>query len=236
MNAILLSLAAFVSTSVGGLVALGLRDRLHLVLGFGAGVVLGVVLFELLPELLELSHRLGSNGQPAMLALVAGFVLLHALHRHDDGAHSKRAAGPLSVLALVAHSVIDGIGIGLAFQLSPALGVTVALAVIAHDFCDGLNTVGLMLMHGRPATRALAMLALDALAPLLGVLFARAWPLPPQAMLPGLGFLAGLLLYIGAADILPQARSRAGPAATASLLGLTALGLLVVFAAASLAR
>ena len=77
MNAVALSLLSLVSTSVGGLVALGFRDRLHLVLGFTAGVVLGVVAFDLLPEVFELSHRLGSDGQPAMVALAAGFLLFH---------------------------------------------------------------------------------------------------------------------------------------------------------------
>jgi ZIP family zinc transporter len=233
-----LSLATLLSTTAGGLCALRLRERLHLVLGFSAGVLLGVVAFDLLPESLEQSRRLNGDGQATVVALVAGFLLLHGLkkfvlprhtHQAHDASHPHRAAGVLQSLALVGHSVMDGVGIGLAFQVSPAVGVTVAIAVIAHDFCDGLNTVSLMLLHRHTPRNALRMLALDAVAPVLGAASTLAFSVPPGVLVPYLGFFAGFLLYIGAADILPQAHLRAGPAAATSLVGLTALGLAVAY-------
>ena len=132
----------------------------------------------------------------------------------------------MSTLALVGHSVMDGVGIGLAFQVSPAVGITVAIAVIAHDFCDGLNTVSLMLLHRHSTRSALRMLALDALAPVLGAASTLAFSVPPALLAPYLGFFAGFLLYIGVSDILPQAYSRAGPTAAIHLAGLTGLGAL----------
>ena len=234
MNPLWLSLATLLSTTAGGLCALRLRERLHLVLGFTAGVLLGVVAFDLLPESLEQSRRLNGDGQATVVALVAGFLLLHGLkkfvlprhtHRAHDSLHDRRAAGVLQSLVLVGHSVMDGVGIGLAFQVSPAVGVTVAIAVIAHDFCDGLNTVSLMLLHRHSARGALRMLALDAVAPVLGAASTLAFSVPPGVLVPYLGLFAGFLLYIGAADILPQAHSHAGPAAATSLVGLTVLGL-----------
>ena len=220
MNPLWLSLATLISTAAGGLCALRLRARLHLLLGFSAGVLLGVVAFDLWPESLEQSRRLSGDGQIAMVALVAGFVLFHGLkrfvlgrHAHgDDGAaHGQRAVGTVSTLALVGHSAMDGVGIGLAFQVSPAVGITVAIAVIAHDFCDGLNTVSLMLLHRHSTRSALRMLALDAVAPVLGAASTLAFSVPPTLLAPYLGFFAGFLLYIGVSDILPQAYSRAGP-------------------------
>jgi zinc transporter ZupT len=233
MNAFLFSLATFLSTSIGGLFALRFRDRLHLVLGFTAGVLLGVVSFDLLPEIFELSRRLGSDGQPAMVALAGGFLLFHGLekfvlvhrvHEAEYAHHHHPSVGVLSAVALIGHSFMDGVGIGLAFQVSPAVGFTVAVAVIAHDFCDGLNTVSLMLMHRNTTARALGMLALDAIAPVLGAVSTLAFSVPPESLVLYLGFFAGFLLYIGASDILPQAHSRAGPAAALSLIGLTVLG------------
>ena len=78
----------------------------------------------------------------------------------------------------------------------------------AHDFTDGMNTVALMLAHSGTIRRARWFLLLDALAPMLGALTTLVWQLPPSALVPYLGFLAGFLLYIGASDILPQAHSR----------------------------
>jgi len=239
MNPLWLSLATLLATAAGGLCALRLRARLHMLLGFTAGVLFGVVAFDLWPESLEQSRRLSGDGQIALMALVAGFVLFHGLrrcllgrHAHaDDGAaHDRqRALGTMSTLALVGHSVMDGVGIGLGFQVSPAVGITVAIAVIAHDFCDGLNTVSLMLLHRHTTRKALRMLALDALAPVLGAASTLAFSVPQALLAPYLGFFAGFLLYIGISDILPQAYSRAGPTAALNLAGITGLGVLTIY-------
>jgi len=238
MTAVHLSFLTFLSTSLGGLCALRFRDRLHLLLGFTAGVLLGVVAFDLLPEIFELSAKEGHDGHPAMVALVIAFllfhglekfVLVHSVHEADYAAHRHPRVGVLSAFALIGHSFMDGVGIGLAFQVSPAVGLTVAMAVIAHDFCDGLNTVSLMLIHRNTATRSIVMLALDALAPVVGTLSTLAFTLSPGALVLYLGGFAGFLLYIGVSDILPQAHSQAGPALALRLIGLTALGAALVY-------
>jgi ZIP family zinc transporter len=77
------------STAVGGVVALRSRDRLHLVLGFAAGVMLGLVAFDLLPELFELSDATFGGVPAVMVAFAAGFLLLHVVERSVamHGAH-----------------------------------------------------------------------------------------------------------------------------------------------------
>ena len=244
MNAILLSLAALASTFVGGLFALKFRDRLHYILGFTAGVLLGVVGFDLLPEIFGLAQAHGLNATFAMVALVVGFlffhglekfVLVHHVHEDDYAAHHHPKVGMLSALALAGHSFMDGVAIGLGFQIAPAVGVVVALAVIAHDFCDGLNTVSLMLVQRNTTPRSFGMLVLDALAPVLGAASTLLFQLPPSMEILYLGFFAGFLLYIGASDILPEAHSQAPPAAALRLIALTCLGALFIFVAVRLA-
>lgn len=245
MTAVFLSLATFGSTLGGGLFALRFRDRLHYLLSFTAGVLLGVVSFEVLPEIFELAQQRALDVTAAMVALVVGFlffhslekfVLIHHAHEADYAAHHHPKVGILSALALVGHSVLDGVGIGLGFQVSPAVGVSIAVAVIAHDFCDGLNTVGLMLAHGNPTRRSAAMLVLDAVAPVVGALSTLLVQIPPYALMVYLGFFAGFLLYIGVSDILPEAHSGARPATAIKLMGLTALGATFIFVVARLVR
>jgi len=230
--------AAAVSTLAGGAMALRFRDRLHYLLGFTAGVLLGVVAFDLLPEIFELSRRHGFDPDAAMIALVVGFVLFHSLekfvlvHPAQEGHYSHHhhpQAGMASALVLAAHSFMDGVAIGIGFQVSPAVGLTVAIAVIAHDFSDGLNTVSLMLRHRNSPRRAMAMLVVDALAPVAGVLCALAFRIPPFQLMLYLGFFAGFLLYIGVSDILPEAHSRAGPGVALRLIALTCCGAAFVY-------
>jgi zinc transporter ZupT len=239
MTAVLLALAAFASTLAGGLFALRFRDRLHYLLAFTAGVLLGVVAFEILPEVFELAPGAAATGP--MIALVAGFllfhglekfVLLHHVHEEDYAEHRHPQVGLVSAFALAGHSFMDGVGIGLGFQAGPAVGVAVALAVIAHDFCDGLNTVGLMLAHRNPTARAVAMLVLDAAAPVLGAASTLLFSAPKGLLALFLGFFAGFLLYISTSDILPEAHSAKRPAAALVLMGLTCLGAAFIFFAA----
>lgn len=239
MTAVLLSFAAFASTLVGGLLALRFRDRLHYLLSFTAGVLLGVVTFEVLPEIFELAERQKVAATGAMVALVVGFLFFHAAekfvllhHAHESGyaEHRHPHVGVFSALALIGHSLLDGVGIGLAFQASTAVGISVAIAVIAHDFCDGLNTVGLMLVHRNTARRSAVMLLLDAAAPVLGAVSTLLFQVPASWLILYLGFFAGFLLYIGAADILPEAHSGASPAIALRLIGLTGLGAAFIFA------
>lgn len=239
MSAIFLSLAAFLSTVAGGLFALKFRDRLHFILSFTAGVLLGVVCFDVLPEIFNLAREQGVDAKGAMIALVVGFlffhslekfVLVHHVHEADYGKHHHPQVGVLSALALVGHSFMDGVGIGLAFQVSQSVGIVVAIAVIAHDFCDGLNTVSLMLVHRNTTPRAFGMLVLDAFAPVLGAASTLAFHVPAAMLMLYLGFFAGFLLYIGASDILPEAHSQNRSAITGRLIGLTCLGAAFIYA------
>src|ERR1051326_7826279 len=214
---ILLACATFVSTFLGGLFALRFRDRLHLIMGFAAGVLLGVISFDLLPEIIEQLKTYNISSAGVMVALVCGFLLFHVLektiaihHSHEDeyAEHKHPHIGILSSLALAGHSFLDGVGIGLGFQISTQVGLLVALAVISHDFTDGMNTVTLMLTHKNTPAKAKIFLVIDAVAPVLGALATLFFKLSPESLVIYLGFFAGFLLYIGASDILPEAHSK----------------------------
>ena len=83
----------------------------------------------------------------------------------------------------------------------------IALAVIAHDFSDGLNTVSLMLVNKNTIKKSLGLLLIDSLAPVLGIIISLFVHLPAAWLVLYLGFFAGFLLYIGVSDILPEAHS-----------------------------
>lgn len=218
--------------------ALRFRDRLHYLLGFTAGVLLGVVAFDLLPEVFALAREHALDPTAAMIALVVGFLLFHSLEKfvlvhpaqeEHYSHHHHPNVGVASASVLAAHSCMDGVAIGIGFQVSAMAGLTVAIAVIAHDFSDGLNTVGLMLRHRNSTRRAITMLAVDALAPLAGVLLTLVFTIPPFELMIYLGFFAGFLLYIGVSDILPEAHSRAGPGVAIKLITLTCCGAAFVY-------
>jgi zinc transporter, ZIP family len=229
--AVLLACATLISTGLGGIAAVRFRDRLHLLLGCSAGAVLGVVFFDVLPEVFSLETRSPS----VMLGAGAGFLAFFALeritalhaareHEHVDTAHQTEL-GLLGAAGLCVHSFFDGVAIGISFQASPKIGLVIALAIIAHDFSDGLNTVTVVLAHGNPVRRSVAWLLVDMVAPVVGAASTLLFTFPPEALPWVLAFFCGFFLYIGASDLLPEARTHHSP-----LVGIaTAAGMALIF-------
>jgi zinc transporter ZupT len=235
MTAILLTLTTFLSTLLGGLFGLRFRDHLNLIMGFTAGVLVGLVAFDLLPEIFQLVYTLHLDSTGPMLALMGGFltfhileksILIHFSHEEQYAVHQHPLVGVLSAVALTGHSFLDGVGIGLGFQVSTSVGLVVAIAVISHDFSDGLNTVTLMTVNKNTPRRSFLLLLADAAAPVAGAISTLFFTIPPVGLPYYLGFFAGFLLYIGASDILPQAHSNQSTALT---LALTVLGVVFAF-------
>jgi zinc transporter ZupT len=222
--AVLVAAGAFLMTLIGGGVAHRMGDRRHLVLGLAAGLMLGVVGFDLLPEALHAQPRDLFGVPAALLMFVAGFLGIHvveravAVHRAHEGeyaAHShghrhsrdSEGLGLAAAGALVGHSVMDGFAIGAAFQAGSTVGTVVAIAVIAHDFADGFNTYTITRLYGNARRRALALLLCDAVAPVAGAAITLGFLIPQGALGLYLGFFAGFLLYLATSDILPEAHS-----------------------------
>lgn len=236
MLPILLASATFFSTLSGGLTALKHKDKLHRFLGYTAGVLLGVVAFDLLPEIFEAIRNNHMEATWPMVTLVVGFLLFHTLEKSILIHHSQEEeyelhhhpdVGVASALALIGHSFLDGVGIGLGFQAGNTVGIAVAIAVIAHDFTDGLNTVNLLLLNKHLPKRAFLFLLGDAFAPVLGVASTLLFTISDKALPIYLGFFAGFLLYIGASEILPEAHSKHSSYQT---IVLTVLGAAFIFA------
>lgn len=235
MTPIFFAMAISTAIFVGGILGIKFKNRLHLVISFTSGVLLGVVFFHIIPEVFELIGEKGLSSTPAMLAVIVGFLAIHTLeksavihHSHEKGYadHHHPHVGTVGALGLAFHIFLDGMGIALAFQVSAHVGFLVAIAVIAHAFSDGLNTVSIMLLNRHTVRTAFFQLFVTAAAPVLGVLATFLFVIPDGFLVTYLGFFAGFLLYIGASDLLPEAhRSQS----SYGLIALTAFGALLMF-------
>lgn len=232
---IILSIFTFISTLSGGLFAVKNRGKLHFIMSFTAGVLIGVCFFDILPELFTLSKEQNIDSTIGFIALVVGFMTIHILEKfaiihsaHEDEYkdHKHPIVGLVGASGLSFHSFLDGVGIGLGFKLNFHVGLFVAIAVIAHDFSDGINTITLMLTHKNTRKRALSLLFIDAIAPVAGVASTYFFSIPSIILMIYLGFFAGFLLYIAASDLLPEAHSKHS---SWKMLLLTIFGSLLMF-------
>ncbi|MFI2349254.1 ZIP family metal transporter [Streptomyces sp. NPDC019443] len=210
--AVFVALGAFLMTLFGGWTAGRVTDRRHLVLGLTGGLMLGVVGLDLLPEALRAAGNEVFGVPQALLLFVGGFLAAHlverllAVRQAAHGADERvPQVGLTAAAAMVGHSLTDGIAIGAAFQVGEDMGATVALAVITHDFADGFNTYTITSLYGNSRGKAIAMLVADALAPVVGAASTLLFTLPVEFLGSYLGFFGGALLYLAAAEILPEA-------------------------------
>lgn len=236
---ILISIAVFTATFLGGLFALRFKDRLHLILGFSAGAVIGVAFFDLLPEAIGLGMK---NYSVSLITTITalGFISYMILdrliifHSHNANEHNETntSRGKLGAGSLSVHSFLDGVAVGLSFQVSTAVGMIVTFAVLTHDFSDGINTVNMVLKNHGESRTAFRWLIIDALAPVLGIFSTLFFTLSESALGLVLAVFTGFFLYIGASDLLPESH-HAHP--TLWTTAMTILGIAVLFTAIKLA-
>ena len=222
MNVLLIALAASVATFIGGSFALRFRDKLHLILGFSAGAVAGVALFDLLPEAIELGTKYHSASTIALFVALGLFgylildrlVLLHT-HEVDDEQNINRGSFGALTLADIAHIA----------------GMIAAVAVLTHDFSDGINTVNLVLKNGGSWKQAFRWLIIDAVAPLLGAASTLLFSISESAIGLVLAVFVGTFLYLSASDLIPESHHRHPRALTTFM---TLFGALVIYTVVSL--
>ncbi|MEV7285976.1 ZIP family metal transporter [Streptomyces sp. NPDC093252] len=225
--AVFVALGAFLMTLAGGWTAQRVTDRRHLVLGLAGGLMLGVVGLDLLPEALEAAGREVFGVPAALLLFVAGFLLAHLVERllaaaHGGDEHARTPeVGLTAAAAMVGHSAMDGVAIGAAFQVAEGMGLAVAVAVIAHDFADGFNTFTLATLYGNARRKAVALLVADAAAPVVGAASTLLFTIPHPVLGGYLALFGGALLYLAAAEILPEAHHEhpAGPTLLCTIAG-----------------
>jgi zinc transporter ZupT len=232
--AVILSAGAMLSTLSGGAVAVRGAKQVHLLLGIGAGMLLGATFFDLLPESIEAAQSQGWTARAMLLVLVIGFLgfyvaervfILHSCAEGDCSNEAHRRFGRWSSIGLIAHSTLDGAAIGAATLVGWREGVVVGLAIIAHDMSDGLNTM-MLVTRGEKARRAdFWFLGLDAIAPVAGAILALRFLPSPKWLAVFLALASGFFLYTATSDLLPEAHRRS-PSPWITLV--TILGVLIM--------
>jgi ZIP family zinc transporter len=235
--AIIFAAITVIATTFGGYVALRSSDRFHLVLGLSAGLLLGLVGFDLLPEVFAMNNDSWLGVPAVSVAILAGFLLLHVVeglfgshepaesdYGHDHEHHN--IAGAVGALAMGGHVFLDGIGLGVAFQIDSKLGYAVFLAVLVHAFSDGLNTVSIMVKSGHWTSRSYALLGVDAIARIGGATFGTYLALSDSLLSIYLALFSGFVIYLATSHILPEAHSRHSSRWT---FGATFLGIAIMW-------
>src|ERR1035437_7573935 len=212
---ILLGILAALADVAGGLVlvrARGVERYLRYFVALGAGFLMATALVEMAPESLRLSPRLGP------ILIMAGYCVVHLLehtinsHFHygeetHKGEFVSMRTGYSVLGGLSVHALFDGVAIGSGFVVSNALGWLIFLAVFLAKAPEGFTMASVMLASGRSRRTAFYSAVGLAVATLLGVLVIE---LVPVWLPYGLPVSAGVALYVGASDLVPEVNREPG--------------------------
>ena len=220
MLVITLAATTVFATFAGGMLALRAKDRFHLVLGLSAGLLLGLVGFDLLPEIFEMNQNNVADVRTVSIALILGFLSLHFIEQfvgsHEpadsdyghDHTHAFEIAGTLGALAMAGHIFLDGVALALAFKVSDALGIAVFIAMLVHAFSDGLNTVALLIKTDQWKKRGKYLLVVDAIARVGGAAIGSSLTISDSNLAIYLAVFSGIVIYLATSHILPEAHSK----------------------------
>ena len=219
---------------LGGLAAVKFRKVLQYFFAFSSGALIAITFFDVLPESLNIAGSISIR--TLMIAVVATFLFFSLVerffltHHHHEGEEHGHIMGPIGAGGLVAHSFLDGAAIGIAYQANHNVGLIVALAVISHDFTDGINTVVIMLKNEQNVRNARIFLFIDAIAPVFGIIVASFFVINQSVLAVILAAFSGQFLYIGAANLLPETYRHSAWKMAVSMI----IGVLLIFVLTSI--
>lgn len=178
-------------------------------LAFAAGFLLSVAFVDLIPEAIE---RGGRNAAiTALIAYLLVHLSQHTLGRHFHFGEETHAVTPMvsrsALVGLLLHTFVDGVAVASGLLVSTAVGALVFAGVLVHKFPEGLAISSLFLAAG--ASRVTAVMAAAALgvATILGVALTDAFA---ALQAHGLAISAGVTIYVGASNLVPELQSRGG--------------------------
>jgi len=213
MNAVLMAAVAAVGFAGASLLALlgwelGARGRSYSA-AFAAGILLALAFVDLFPEGLELDERaaiVGFVGGFALMFLTEAFTRAHMSHASEERLY-KHALGPF-VLGLAVHNLADGFVLGVGARAAEITSWLVGLGVLVHQIPVGVSLAVVFLAASASRARVVRTTLLLGLAIPLAATLTVALPAPGPGTLGLLtGMAGGVLAYVGAAHLLPEARA-----------------------------
>jgi zinc transporter ZupT len=176
---------------------------------FAAGILLALAFVDLFPEGLELDERaaiVGFVGGFALMFLTEAFTRAHMSHASEEGLY-KHALGSF-VLGLAVHNLADGFVLGVGARAAEITSWLVGLGVLVHQIPVGVSLAVVFLAASASRARVVRTTLLLGLAIPLAATLTVALPAPGPGMLGLLtGMAGGVLAYVGAAHLLPEARA-----------------------------
>jgi zinc transporter ZupT len=192
----------------------------HYINSFAAGIILTTALTELLPRGLEYSEHasLYALGGFVAFLILETFLVVHSGAEVHYPQRRSAAKGFVFFWGLFFHSLLDGLIIAVGFATDYEVGLITALAVISHEFPEGITTFSLLRQNISDQKATLLGVAVALATPAGGLIGVAFFPAPESVMAAAMGLVVGSFLYVAATDIVPEIREEKATGNTVALV------------------
>jgi zinc and cadmium transporter len=175
-------------------------------ISFAAGIMLATAFFHLIPEASEISQNVS-------IWVLGGFLIFYiiqnflvTIHPCSEEHCEVHRLGLMSFIGLAIHSLLDGIAIAVGFEVSQKIGIFTALAVILHEFPEGIITTSILIHSNIERKKIWTYSLIVALATPFGAIASLLFLKNLQQNVLGiaLSITAGSFIYLSAADLIPE--------------------------------
>lgn len=229
-SVVAVSLVALIGVATASLDARRLRRLASLLVSFAVGALLGDAFLHLIPE----AFGDDTATRRASLLVLAGmllfFVVEKLLRRRDADGHLAPLAA-INVLGDAIHNFLDGVLIGASYLVSPTLGASTTLAVLAHETPQELGDFGVLVHSGLPVRRAILLNLASASLAIAGAVLVLVLGVVAGTAISALlvPAAAGGFVYIAAADLIPELQRDRSLRGLATQVALVSAGIAVMW-------
>ncbi|PIQ73878.1 ZIP zinc transporter [Candidatus Roizmanbacteria bacterium CG11_big_fil_rev_8_21_14_0_20_36_8] len=228
-----ISLLSFVGIFLTKASMFSKRKFSHISVSFAAGVLIAAAFIQILPEAFHTTDDQDTLLFATLCGLVIGFLMERSLlwyHHHHENTHNLHPTALLVLFGDGVHNFIDGIAIAATTLINPALGLTTTIAIAAHEIPQEFADYMILRNKGMSKNKALFLNFISALTAVVGGILGYFLLQQVESMIPlALGVTAGLFIYIGAADLIPELHEESDKNNAIQQTVPLLLGILIIF-------
>ncbi|MDD2376590.1 MAG: ZIP family metal transporter [Clostridia bacterium] len=200
-----------ITSIVGVLIGNGINSkRSNIVAGLyeiSAGMMTGIVCFEMLPESIEIS-----NIYLTLFGCISGVILTLILDIFVNRCkkikyNSINTSALIIIISMSIHNIVEGIAIGSSFVFSLSLGISILILNLVHDLPEtivvgiGLNKENTNML--KKLIKAVLLGMPTAIGAIFGIILGT---ISDTYIALSLSLSGGCMLYIVACDLIPSSK------------------------------
>lgn len=197
---------------IGGIILIINKKKAHIIAEyatpFAAGALIAAAFTDILPEAAEMSPKSDIIFYYCMFGILLFFILerfLHWFHHHHEHDNEIDSKIPMVIIGDIVHNFIDGIAIAAGFLTSPAAGITITLAIAAHEIPQEIGDFAILIQKGMSRKKVVIINVVSALATTFSAILAyQSSQILKINFSIVLAIVAGFFIYIAVSDIIPS--------------------------------